>query len=121
LHKGRKWHFAWHNRGALIGSAVTNDSSVRVALGALAGAYAGRSIVRKLDEADQHKMYQATQSSLETGVSGTTSTWYNPDSDNSGIVTPQPACDRREGQYCREYQQTLTIGGEAEIAYGTAC
>lgn len=107
--------------GALIGSAVTNDSSVGVALGALAGAYAGRSIGRQLDEADQQKMYQATQSSLETGVSGTASTWYNPDSGNSGTVTPQPAYDSREGQYCREYQQTITIGGEAETAYGTAC
>ncbi|MBT5074966.1 MAG: hypothetical protein HOJ34_12910 [Kordiimonadaceae bacterium] len=106
--------------GALIGDAL-GGGDVGVAVGALAGAYAGRSVGRQLDEADQAKMYQATQGSLETGVSGNASTWYNPDSGNSGTVTPQPAYDNTEGQYCREYQQTVTIGGAVETAYGTAC
>ncbi len=25
------------------------------------------------------------------------------------------------GRYCREFQQTVTVGGKAEQAYGTAC
>jgi surface antigen len=25
------------------------------------------------------------------------------------------------GKYCREFQQTVTIGGKTEQAYGTAC
>lgn len=108
--------------GALVGSAVTNDSSVGVAIGTLAGAYIGRDIGRQLDEADQQKMYQTTQNSLETGVSGNTSQWYNPDTGNRGSVTPQPAyTDDTTGQYCREYQQTVTIAGKEETAYGTAC
>jgi surface antigen len=24
-------------------------------------------------------------------------------------------------RYCREFQQTITVGGKAEQAYGTAC
>ncbi|MBL4603250.1 MAG: glycine zipper 2TM domain-containing protein [Emcibacteraceae bacterium] len=107
--------------GALIGSAVTNDSSVGVILGTLAGAYIGRDIGRKLDDADQQKMYQTTQGALETGVSGTASQWHNPDSGNSGTITPQPSYNNTAGQYCREYQQTVTIAGEPETAYGTAC
>lgn len=107
--------------GAFVGSAVTGDSSVGVAIGTLAGAYIGRDIGRRLNEADQQKMYQTTQSSLETGVSGNSSQWYNPDTGNSGSVTPQPAYTDTTGQYCREYQQTVTIAGKEETAYGTAC
>jgi len=107
--------------GALLGSAITGDSAVGVAVGTLAGAYIGRDIGKKLEEADQQKMYQTTQGALETGVSGTTSQWYNPDSGNGGSITPQPSYENTDGQYCREYQQTVTIGGEPETAYGTAC
>lgn len=107
--------------GALVGSAVTGNSSVGVAIGTLAGAYIGRDIGRELDEADQREMYQTTQESLETGVSGNSTQWYNPDTGNSGSVTPQPSYTNTAGQYCREYQQTVTIGGNEETAYGTAC
>lgn len=107
--------------GALLGSAITNDSSVGVALGTLAGAYIGRDLGRSLDEADQQRMYDTTQGALETGASGTASTWYNPDNNNRGSVTPQPSYENTEGQYCREYQQSVTIGGQVETAYGTAC
>ncbi|MDG1996355.1 MAG: RT0821/Lpp0805 family surface protein [Emcibacteraceae bacterium] len=107
--------------GALIGSEITGDSSVGVMLGAIGGAYAGRELGKRLDEADQQKMYQATQGALETGVSGEAETWYNPDSGNRGTITPQPSFEAKDGEYCREYQQTVTIGDEPETAYGTAC
>ncbi|WDU60261.1 glycine zipper 2TM domain-containing protein [Pseudemcibacter aquimaris] len=107
--------------GAIIGSEITGDSSTGVMLGTLAGAYAGREIGRRLDEADQQQMYNTTQGALESGVSGEAQTWYNPDSGNRGTVTPQPAYQDTQGEYCREYQQTVTIGGEQETAYGTAC
>lgn len=107
--------------GALLGNAVSNNSGVGIAIGTLAGAYIGRTVGRQLDEADQKKMYKTTQGALETGTSGTAAQWHNPDTGNSGTVTPQPAYDNTEGQYCREYQQTVTIAGEAETAYGTAC
>ncbi|MDG1708547.1 MAG: RT0821/Lpp0805 family surface protein [Emcibacteraceae bacterium] len=106
--------------GAIIGSELTGGG-IGTMVGAMAGAYAGRDIGRKLDEADQQKMYQTTQGALETGVSGEAETWYNPDNGNQGAVTPQPAYEATDGQYCREYQQTVTIGNEPETAYGTAC
>ena len=107
--------------GALIGSELSGDSGVGIAIGTLAGAYAGREIGRQLDEADQQRMYQTTQSALETGVSGDAAQWHNPDSGNSGSVTPQPSFTNTDGQYCREYQQSVTIAGKPETAYGTAC
>lgn len=107
--------------GALIGSELSGDSGIGIALGSLAGAYAGREIGSQLDEADQLKMRQTAQSALETGVSGKAAQWHNPDSGNSGSITPQPSFTNTDGQYCREYQQSVTIAGKPETAYGTAC
>ncbi len=53
--------------------------------------------------------------------SGNTVAWNNPDSGNSGTVTPQRTFQTAGGTYCREYQQTVRIGGHREDAYGTAC
>ncbi len=36
-------------------------------------------------------------------------------------MTPVETYQRDDGQYCREFQQTVTIGGKTEEAYGTAC
>jgi surface antigen len=36
-------------------------------------------------------------------------------------VTPVRTYQSASGQYCREYQQTITVGGQMHQAYGTAC
>ena len=36
-------------------------------------------------------------------------------------MTPQPAYKNDQGQYCREYQQQVTINGQEQQAYGRAC
>jgi surface antigen len=107
--------------GAFAGRAIGGNNLVSIAAGTLAGAYIGREIGQSLDKADREAMYSSTQTALETGQSGTTSNWHNPDSGNRGTVTPQPAYETTEGQYCREYQQSVTVGDKAETAYGTAC
>lgn len=112
--------------GAVIGSAIGGKGGgtgkvIAVAAGTLAGAYIGREIGRSLDRADRLAMQQRTQYSLESTKSGQTSTWHNPDSGNSGTITPQPAYTNKTDKYCREYQQTVTVGGKTETAYGTAC
>lgn len=112
--------------GAAIGSAIGGKGGgtgkvVAVAAGTLAGAYIGREIGKSLDRADRQAMQEKTQYSLEKSQSGQTSTWHNPDSGNSGTITPQPAYTNAEENYCREYQQTVTVGGKTETAYGTAC
>jgi len=112
--------------GAAIGSAIGDygDGTTHffaVAAGTLAGAAIGSSIGKSLDDADRMAMSRNRQLALETYPSGQTSNWYNPDSGNSGSYQPLPAYEDKAGSYCREYQQTITVGGKTENAYGKAC
>jgi surface antigen len=109
--------------GALIGSQIGHGSGklAAVAIGTLAGAMIGSEVGKSLDRADRLAMQQTTQKALESNRSGRASTWRNPDSGHSGTITPTKTYDTAAGQPCREYQQTVTIGGKTESAYGTAC
>ena len=71
-------------------------------------------------QVDQAKAQQAyTQAT--TAPIGQQITWNNPNSGNSGTVTPTRDGTSNTGQYCREFQQTVVIGGREEQAFGTAC
>lgn len=112
--------------GAAIGSAIGDNGDgtthfFAVAAGTLAGAAIGSSIGKSLDRADRQAMERNRQVALESYPSGQTSTWHNPDSGNSGTYQPKPAYQDKSGDYCREYQQTITVGGKTEEAYGKAC
>lgn len=106
--------------GALLGSAVS-DSTLIVVAGAVAGAYLGGQLGRKLDDRDRAYMQSNTQSALAKAPAGQTSRWSNPDSGNSGTITPQPNFTNASGQTCREFQQSVTVEGETDTGYGTAC
>jgi surface antigen len=108
--------------GALIGSQIGSGGGrlVAVALGTLAGALIGQDVGRTLDRADLAYMQQNTQTSLESVPANQTSNWSNPDSGNAGSTTPIRTF-QSNGQYCREYRQTVVINGRDEQAYGTAC
>ncbi len=58
---------------------------------------------------------------LEYVPSHKASTWRNPDTGYSETLTPVKTYQTREGRYCREYVKTVTIGGEQQQVYGTAC
>ena len=73
-----------------------------------------------MDEEDKRKADTA-YNRAQTAPVGQTIAWNNPDSGNSGTVTPVRDGTSSEGKYCREYQQTVVIGGKTEEAYGTAC
>ncbi len=105
--------------GAQIGSG--RGQLVATAAGALLGAFLGNEVGKSLDRADQVAMGQSVHQSLETAPMGTTSSWQNPDSGNSGTVTPANTFQRSDGTYCREFSQTISVGGRTEEAYGTAC
>lgn len=109
--------------GALAGSAIGDGKGqmAAIAVGTLLGAGIGQEVGRSLDRADQLAMQQTMQRSLETAPSGQRSEWRNPDSGNYGTYTPQPAYKTSSGQTCREFQQTITVGGRQESGYGTAC
>lgn len=109
--------------GAVAGSQFGSGKGqlVATAIGALAGAFIGSEVGKSLDKADRSAMHRTSHNALETSKTGQTSSWTNPDSGNSGTVTPQRTYQTASGEYCREYQQTVTVGGKTEQAYGTAC
>jgi surface antigen len=109
--------------GGLVGSQIGSGRGqlAAVAAGTLIGAIVGSEVGKSLDRADRLALERATQSSLERAPSGTATQWRNPDSGNYGTITPRPAYQTSNGQYCREYQQTVVVGGETQSAYGRAC
>jgi surface antigen len=109
--------------GALLGAQVGQGRGrlVAVAIGTLAGALMGQEVGKSLDRADQLTMERNAQYSLENTRTYTTTTWRNPDSGNYGSITPVETYQTSQGQYCREYTQTVVIAGEMQQAYGTAC
>ena len=109
--------------GGLLGAQVGMGKGqlAAFAVGTLLGAWAGNEIGKSLDRADRLAMGRTTQNALETGRSREPVSWRNPDSGHYGTVTPKPAYQTPRGGYCREYQQTVTIDGRTEQAYGTAC
>ena len=109
--------------GGLLGSQIGHGSGrlAATAAGALLGALAGSSVGQSLDRADQMYASRSTQTALERAPVGTATTWTNPDSGHSGTVTPVRTYQTAGGQYCREYQQSVTVNGQSQSAYGTAC
>ena len=108
--------------GAVLGSQVGGGSGrlIATAVGTLAGAFIGNQIGAGLDKADQAAMVKAEQRAYDAPI-GQTITWNNPDSGNHGTVTPTRDGTAANGQYCREYQQTVVIDGKSQSAYGTSC
>jgi len=109
--------------GALIGSQIGGGSGqlVAVAIGTLAGALVGQEVGRSLDRADRLAMERNAQYALEYTRTNQATGWRNPDTGNYGSVTPVETYQTSSGQYCREYIQTVVIGGRQQQAYGTAC
>jgi len=109
--------------GAALGSQFGKGTGqiVGVAAGTLLGALLGSEVGKSLDNADRQYLGQANQRAFETARSGTAVTWRNPDSGNYGTVVPQPAYQTASGDYCREFQQTISVGGQSQQGYGTAC
>lgn len=88
--------------------------------GALLGALLGGEIGSSLDVADRSAMDGAYSRARRARV-GETISWNNPESGNYGTITPVRDGRSSTGRYCREYQQTVYVGGRQQSAYGTAC
>ena len=106
--------------GAGIAALAGGSPGVIVA-SAIGGAVVGGFVGNRLDDRDKQMAQQAAARAFESNRTGQTSVWNNPDSGNSGSVTPTKTYQIANGQYCREYSQTITVGGEQHQAYGTAC
>ena len=106
--------------GGLLGAALGGKAE-GIAAGAILGGLLGSAVGDRLDAADRQHASQTAYRALETAPSGTSLPWRNPDSGHSGQVTPTRTYQTAQGTYCREYQQTVMVGGRSQQAYGTAC
>lgn len=122
--------FTKENVGGLVGAAAGawagsnvgkgSGNTAAIAAGTLGGLLIGRNIGASLDRADQMAIHNTTQYSLENSKTGVATSWNNPDSGNNGQITPVRTYQVNQS-YCREFTQTINIGGKTEEAYGTAC
>ena len=115
--------------GTLVGAAAGGLAGAQIgggkgqlaatALGVVLGGLLGSEVGRSMDEVDRIRANQASEQALNSGQS---IRWENPNTGNSGMIVPvRTGTDAQTGALCREYQQTVTVGGKQEQAYGTAC
>jgi len=108
--------------GGLIGSQFGGGSGKLAAtgLGVLIGGLIGNKVGKAMDDNDKAKAMQAQQAAYAAPV-GQQIVWNNPDNGHSGAITPVRDGRDQYGYYCREFQTTVTIGGQPQQAYGRAC
>ncbi len=109
--------------GGVIGHNIGSGKGQVVATiaGTLLGAAIGNNIGASLDAADMAAYNETSQRALETAPAGRALPWKNPQSGNYGTVTPSNYYQTADGRYCREYNQTIVIGGKSQNGHGTAC
>lgn len=98
-----------------------SGKAVATAIGAIAGGAIGNELGASLDRADQTYYNSTQQRALETAPTGQALPWNNPQTGNSGSFTPSNPYQTSAGQYCREFSQSIKVGGKIENGYGTAC
>jgi surface antigen len=108
--------------GGLAGSQIGGGTGRLVATGAgvLLGGLLGNQVGKSLDNADRLQMQQAQQTAYAAPI-GQQITWKNSQSGHYGTITPTRDGHDATGNYCREFQQTITVGGQPQQGYGTAC
>ncbi len=108
--------------GGLIGSQIGHGSGTAAATvaGVLLGGFLGNRAGSMIDEGDKAAASRAEQRAYNAPV-GQQITWNNPSNGNSGTITPVRDGYAANGSYCREFQQTIIVGGKQQEAFGKAC
>lgn len=103
--------------GGLLGAALFHGSGAWIGIlgSALVGGVVGNFVGKKMDENDRERMANA----VVTTPVGEEATWTNS---HDVTYTVRPIRQyHHHNRYCREYQTTVTIGGQQKKAYGKAC
>ena len=109
--------------GAIVGSMVGSqiglggDGITGVVLGSLIGGLVGSEIGRLLDEEDRRRLEQARQQAL---TSNEMVAWSNPDSGNSGRITPKRSYTT-DGVDCKDAENYIMAGGKEETTSFSSC
>lgn len=103
--------------GALIGQMIGHNTEATL-IGMAVGTMLGYIVGNEMDKYDRQELNHV----YERGVSGSTTSWINPDSGNRYSVTPQPAFSNPQGnEPCRKAEIKAIIDGREESTYTTAC
>ena len=108
--------------GGLLGAQFGSGSGAAAgaAAGVLIGALLGSEVGHSMDEVDRMRANEAVVKAHSAPL-GEQIAWNNPESGHSGSVTPTRDGTSDSGNYCREFDETVSIGGKIEQAYGIAC
>ena len=101
--------------GAVVGQAIGKSTEATL-IGVAVGSMLGYIVGNEMDKYDRQQLNYV----YETGPSGRQSSWQNPDSGNTYMVTPQPAVQSSSGT-CRKAEIQAVIDGRRETTYSTAC
>jgi surface antigen len=74
-----------------------------------------------LGSSDQQRARGAIHTALEWLPVGRSKLWRNPDNGHWGTVTPTRTYQDANGAWCREFHQTVTIGGDENHDTSKAC
>jgi surface antigen len=110
--------------GAAVGVgivALAKGNPAAIVAAGVGGALLGGYIGHRLDDRDKKMAAEAAQRAFENGRTGQAVAWQNPDTGNSGSITPTQTYQIAGGQYCRRYTQEITVSGEQHETHGTAC
>ncbi len=105
--------------GGLGGSQIGKGSGRTAAIvgGVAAGAVLGGYVGNSMEASDEARV----QHTLETGRTGKTVIWQNPDTGNRYEVTPTRTYRTADRRDCREYTTWVFVDGYEEQVTGTAC
>jgi len=106
------------------GLLAANSGGVPVAAlerGTVTGRLLQGPYVLLLTTDDSARAKRAAVTAFEATPSGQTTIWRNPENGHWGTLTPSRTFRDAEGRYCREYRQTVTIGGQEHQGIGSAC
>ena len=105
--------------GSTLGSGTGKLASIGVST--LLGAGIGNRIGHNMDKIDRKYYRKTSHNAFEHIPSGHTVEWINPETGTSGSFTPISSLDIANNSYCRKFKETLTVAGNSQEGYGTAC
>lgn len=117
--------------GGLLGAQFGNGTGklIATAAGTLVGGFIGNRIGAGLDESERNSHQIAAMQALSQAPVGGMTSWSNPANGNRGQVQitnqfqqpMQTGMGTMANTTCREYTQTIVVGGQAQQAVGRAC
>ena len=105
--------------GPMLGdmASTTTTTSTTSSSHTTGSSVLGGPIGKSMDNIDQLKLNQA----LESNRTNQTTSWSNPDNQNSYAVTPTRTFTGASGEPCRDFTTAATVNGSRQTIYGTAC